>query len=161
MIDIGFYVASAVALFATTMVITNTNPVHALLYLVVSLLAIAVVFFTLGAPFAGVLEVIIYAGAIMVLFLFVIMMTERGEPGRRRAVVPAAILTGALAVELWLSARAAPSAAAGPRAGGTETSSLGALLLGRYLFAFEIASLLILAALVGAIALAGKKKESR
>ncbi len=115
----------------------------------------------MGAPFVAAIQVLIYAGAIMVLFLFVIMMTERGEPGRRRAVVPAAILTGALAVELWLSARAAPSAAAGPGAGGTETSSLGALLLGRYLFAFEIASLLILAALVGAIALAGKKKESR
>jgi len=79
MINIGFYVASAVALFATTMVITNTNPVHALLYLVVSLLAIAMVFFTLGAPFAGVLEVIIYAGAIMVLFVFVVMMLNLGQ----------------------------------------------------------------------------------
>ena len=79
MIDIGFYVASAVALFATTMVISNTNPVHALLYLVVSLLAIAMVFFTLGAPFAGVLEVIIYAGAIMVLFVFVVMMLNLGQ----------------------------------------------------------------------------------
>ncbi len=79
MIEIGFYVASAVALFATTMVITNTNPVHALLYLVLSLLAIAMVFFTLGAPFAGVLEVIIYAGAIMVLFVFVVMMLNLGQ----------------------------------------------------------------------------------
>ncbi len=79
MIEIAFYVASAVALFATTMVISNTNPVHALLYLVVSLLAIAMVFFTLGAPFAGVLEVIIYAGAIMVLFVFVVMMLNLGH----------------------------------------------------------------------------------
>ena len=76
---IAFYLPALVAVLATLRVITNTNPVHALLYMVISLIAIAMVFFALGAPFAGVLEVIVYAGAIMVLFVFVVMMLNLGE----------------------------------------------------------------------------------
>ena len=75
----AFYVAAVVAVLATAMVITRANAVHALLYLVVSLLAVAIVFYVLGAPFAAALEVIVYAGAIMVLFVFVIMMLNRNE----------------------------------------------------------------------------------
>src|SRR5574338_1061752 len=73
-----FYLAAAVALIATYMVITRLNIVHALLYMVVSLLAVAVIFFLLGAPFIAALEVIVYAGAIMVLFIFVVMMLNLG-----------------------------------------------------------------------------------
>ena len=69
-----FYIASAVAIFSTIMVITRYNMVHALLYLVVSFLAVAVIFYVLGAPFIAALEVIVYAGAIVVLIIFVIMM---------------------------------------------------------------------------------------
>ncbi|HXR80916.1 MAG TPA: NADH-quinone oxidoreductase subunit J, partial [Saprospiraceae bacterium] len=69
-----FYIASAIAVAATIMVITRHNLIHALLYLVVSFLAIAVVFYLIGAPFIAALEVIIYAGAIVVLIIFVIMM---------------------------------------------------------------------------------------
>src|SRR5512141_795793 len=68
------HIAGAVAILSTLMVITRKNAVHALLYLIVSLLSVALVFFVLGAPFVAALEVIIYAGAIMVLFVFVIMM---------------------------------------------------------------------------------------
>src|SRR5688572_28247567 len=74
-----FYLASAVAVFATIMVITRYNMVHALLYLIVSFLAIAVVLFVLGAPFIAALEIIIYAGAIVVLIIFVIMMISLRE----------------------------------------------------------------------------------
>ena len=77
--QIAFYIAAAVALFSTVMTITRLNAVHALLYLVMSLLAGAVLFFTLGAPFVAALEVIIYAGAIMVLFIFVVMLLNLGE----------------------------------------------------------------------------------
>ena len=70
---------------ATVMMITRLNAVHALLYLIVSLLAVAVVFYTLGAPFVAALEVIIYAGAIMVLFVFVVMMLNLGENNGNRA----------------------------------------------------------------------------
>ena len=85
--ELLFYIAGAVAVIATLMVITRLNAVHALLYLIVSLLAVAVVFFTLGAPFVAALEVIIYAGAIMVLFVFVVMMLNLGRsaPSRRRS----------------------------------------------------------------------------
>lgn len=69
-----FYIASGIAIISTIMVITRYQPIHALLYLVVSFLAIAVIFISIGAPFVGVLEVIIYAGAIIVLFIFVVMM---------------------------------------------------------------------------------------
>ena len=77
--ELAFYIAAAVAVIATVLMLTRLNVVHALLYLIVSLLAVAVVFYVLGAPFVAALEVIIYAGAIMVLFVFVVMMLNLGE----------------------------------------------------------------------------------
>jgi NADH-quinone oxidoreductase subunit J len=76
--NVTFYIAAAVAIVATFMMVTRFNTVHALLYLVVSLLAVALVFFLLGAPLVAALEVIIYAGAIIVLFVFVVMMLNLG-----------------------------------------------------------------------------------
>jgi len=73
-----FYISSIIAIIATIMVITRYTPIHALLYLVVSFLAIAMIFLSLGAPFVSVLEVIVYAGAIIVLFIFVVMMLNLG-----------------------------------------------------------------------------------
>jgi NADH-quinone oxidoreductase subunit J len=80
------YSSALVALLATLRRDHQRNPVHALLYLVVSLLAVAMIFFCLGAPFAGALEVIVYAGAIMVLFVFVVMMLNLGTQTMRRSV---------------------------------------------------------------------------
>ena len=80
-----FYISAAVAVLATLLVITRLNAVHALLYLIVSLLAVAVIFYALGAPFVAALEVLIYAGAIMVLFVFVIMTLNVGAPGTEPA----------------------------------------------------------------------------
>ena len=71
--QLTFYITSAIAVIATLMVITRHNLIHALLYLVVSFIAIAVVFYILGAPFMAALEMIIYAGAIVVLIIFVIL----------------------------------------------------------------------------------------
>ncbi len=76
--EILFYIAGILAILSTILVITGKNAVHALLYLIVSLLSISVLFFIMGAPFIAALEVIIYAGAIMVLFVFVIMMLNVG-----------------------------------------------------------------------------------
>ena len=76
--EFAFYICGLIAILATLRVITHTNPVHALLYLIISLLAISGVFFSLGAYFAGALEIIVYAGAIMVLFVFVVMMLNLG-----------------------------------------------------------------------------------
>ena len=76
--ELIFYIAGGVAVLSTVLMLTRLNLVHALLYLIVSLLAVAAVFLVLGAPFVAALEVIVYAGAIMVLFLFVVMMLNIG-----------------------------------------------------------------------------------
>src|SRR5580700_11933107 len=77
--ELTFYIAGAVAVLSTLLMLTRINVVHALLYLIVSLLGVAVVFYVLGAPFVAALEAIVYAGAIMVLFLFVVMMLNLGK----------------------------------------------------------------------------------
>jgi NADH-quinone oxidoreductase subunit J len=81
--ELAFYLSGLVAVLATIGVITGTSPVHAVVYLIVSLIAVALVFFALGAPFAGALEIIVYAGAIMVLFVFVVMMLNLGRDADR------------------------------------------------------------------------------
>src|SRR5262252_10013608 len=77
--ELAFYIAGAVAVLSTILMLTRLNIVHALLYFIVSLLAVAVVFYVLGAPFVAALEIIIYAGAIVVLFVFAVMMLNLGE----------------------------------------------------------------------------------
>ncbi|HKB52820.1 MAG TPA: NADH-quinone oxidoreductase subunit J [Ramlibacter sp.] len=161
-----FYVAGAVAVIATVMVIASTHAVHALLYLIVSLLAVALLFYPLGAPFAALLEVIIYAGAIMVLFVFVTMMLNLGAAavGQERRwlrAVPwggpallAAILLGELA---WvLAGNHALTAAA-----TVDAHAVGAALFGPYLLGVELGSLLLLAGLLGAWHLRRRDLESR
>src|SRR5512143_3367274 len=76
--NVLFFISAAIAVISTMLVITRLNAVHALLYMIVSLLAVAFIFFLLGAPFIAALEVIVYAGAIMVLFVFVIMTLNLG-----------------------------------------------------------------------------------
>jgi len=154
--DLLFYISAIVAVFSTFMVITRTRIVHALLYLVVSLLAVALIFFTLGAPFVAALEVIIYAGAIMVLFVFVIMMLNLGsqaaaqesqwlQPGIWKGP---SILTVILALELiyvFLSEQQRMSAVA-----LVTPKEVGIALFGPYVLGVELASMLLLAGLIGA-----------
>ena len=153
---IVFYVAGAVAVVATLLMITRSNAVHALLYLIVSLLAVAVVFYSFGAPFIAALEVIIYAGAIMVLFVFVVMLLNLGEEASRseRALlhpsvwVGPSVLAAILAAEfVYLLAQGA-SAGAGIRMIGP--AEVGMSLFGPYLIGVELASMLLLGGLVGA-----------
>src|SRR5664279_1303665 len=79
MMNVFFYIAGSVAIISTIMAISGRNAIHSLLYLILSLLAISVIFYLLDAPFVAALEVIIYAGAIMVLFIFVTMMLNVGS----------------------------------------------------------------------------------
>ena len=152
----AFYIAAAVAVLATALVIINLNVVHALLCLVTSFLAVAIVFYVLGAPFAAALEVIVYAGAIMVLFVFVLIMLNTGEAAIQQErhwltrwiwVGPigfSAILLGEFVYLLWrVPLTAASGALVRPR-------QVGALLFGPYLLGVELASMLLLAGLVGA-----------
>ncbi len=151
-----FDISAVVAVVATLMVIAQSRAVHALLYLTVSLLAVAVVFFTLGAPFVAALEVIIYAGAIMVLFVFVIMMLNLGaEAARqeRRWLTPAdwfgpAILGAILLAEMvWVLA--SPQSAF-PAPAANDPRAVGAALFGPYVLVADLAALVLLAGLVGA-----------
>ncbi len=80
--NIVFYIAALAAIFSTLMMVVRKNAVHSLLWLIVSLFSVSVVMFVIGAPFMAALEVIIYAGAIMVLFIFVIMMLNLGEQSK-------------------------------------------------------------------------------
>jgi NADH-quinone oxidoreductase subunit J len=158
--NVLFYISAAVAVICTIMAITNLNAVHALLYLIVSLLSLALIFFLLGAPFAAALEVIVYAGAIMVLFVFVVMMlnpesqTIRSRKQLLRPwiwfgpAVPAAILLGELIYVLTAGSGTSPvNAGVGPHA-------LSRTLFGPYVLGVELASILLMAGLVGAYHLA-------
>jgi NADH-quinone oxidoreductase subunit J len=156
-----FYLAGAVALISTIAVLLQSNIVHALLYLILSLLAVAVIFYTMGAPFAAMLEAIVYAGAIMVLFLFVIMMLNLGQRSReqelgwlaRRVWVGPLVLGSALLIQLLNVASQQGTNLAVVEIGVRD---VGLVLFGPYVLAVEIASVLLLAALVGAYHLARK-----
>ena len=154
--QIIFYIAGIVALLATLRVVSATNPVHALLNLIVSLLAVAMIFFTLGAPFAGILEIIVYAGAIMVLFVFVVMMLNLGRATveqerkwlRPKVWIGPALLSLVLLVELGLMLPHGELHAAGLTL--VDGKQVGIALFGPYLLLVELASMLLLAALVAA-----------
>jgi NADH-quinone oxidoreductase subunit J len=156
MMNVLFYISAVIAVISTIMVVTRANPVHALLYLILSLFSVALIFFALGAPFAAALEVIIYAGAIMVLFVFVIMMINPGRRGieqekhwlNPRIWVGPSILAGILLAELiYVLVRQG-----GQLAGMAEVTpkEVAIVLFGPYILGVELASMLLLAALVGA-----------
>jgi NADH-quinone oxidoreductase subunit J len=150
-----FYLSSVVAVLATVLAITRLNAVHALLYFIVSLLAVAVIFFVLGAPFVAALEVIIYAGAIMVLFVFVIMMLNLGSQAIEQEklwlnpkiwmvpVILALVLIAELIYLLAYTKELLGSKVVGPK-------QVGIALFGPYVLGVELASILLLAGLVGA-----------
>lgn len=154
--ELAFYLSGLVAVLATLGVITGTSPVHSVVYLIVSLIAVALVFFALGAPFAGALEIIIYAGAIMVLFVFVVMMLnlradEEPSPLWRQPIYwvgPSLLALALLAALVVLIA-----------SGGVEMAidgelitarAIGLTLFGPWLMVVELSALLLLAALVTA-----------
>lgn len=144
-----FYVSGAVALLSTVLVVTRRDAVHALLYLVVSFLSIAAVFYALGAPFIAALEVIVYAGAILVLFVFVILMMN-AQPAERH---PQGWI-GPAALALVLATEMAYVIAQGPARDieivRTDPRAVGALLYGPWLIGIEAVSMLLLAGIVGA-----------
>ena len=152
-----FYLSSGIGLAATILAVTRRNVFHALLYLVVSFLAMALVFFSLGAPFVAALEVIVYAGAIMVLFVFVVMMLNLGEAASRleAALLKPAGWAGPAVLALLLLAELIYVLARVPASAGDESAAVGPrevglALFGPYVLAVELASFLLLAGLVGA-----------
>ncbi|MCC5806918.1 MAG: NADH-quinone oxidoreductase subunit J [Opitutales bacterium] len=155
---LAFYIAAAVALAATFRAVTHADAVHALLYFIVSLLAAAVIFYILGAPFVAALEIIIYAGAIIVLFLFVVMLLHIGRGQRREErtwIRPRVWIGPAMLAAVLLAATVTVILAESPPAPydlpqATAPSDIGVSLFGPYVVAVQLAALLLLAGLVGA-----------
>lgn len=161
-----FYSASAIALISTILVISSFNGVHALLYLVVSLLSVAMIFFTLGAPFLAALQVIIYAGAIVVLFTFVVMMLNQGKEaaaGERQLLTPGvwagpSILCLILLFQLFFLLNQAPTKVV--EAQKFDPEAVGIALFGPYILGVEIAAMLLMAGLVAAYHIGRRKKQA-
>ena len=152
---VSFYAIAALILVSTGLALTRANPLHAVLWLIVSFFGTALLFYLLGAPLLAALEVIVYAGAVMILMLFMVMMLRADPEGQRPPLGRLAPL--ALLGVLGLIAGAALFK--GLPAAMLPLASLSPAALGRYLFeqhglAVEIVSLLLLVALVGALLLA-------
>ncbi|HIE69002.1 MAG TPA: NADH-quinone oxidoreductase subunit J [Planctomycetes bacterium] len=152
-----FWIAAIVAIVSTVMVITRANAIHALLYLIVSLLAVAVMFMVLGAPFVAMLEIIVYAGAIMVLFVFVIMLLNLGPKGveqERRWLKGGVwggpcVLTFILLVEVGVMLSRS-GIAESPAIVPVPPKEVGIALFGPYLIGVQLAGILLLGGLVAA-----------
>ena len=165
-----FYVFAAIAILASIGVVAQRNPMHSVLLLIVSFAGLSGLYVQLDAPFTAVTQIIIYAGAIMVLFLFVVMLLNAHTEDEAVPVTlgPHAMKFGALfsvilALELAYGlARVAPtsfSMDAAARSAVSNVATIGTVLFTTYSFAFEATSILILVAMVGAVIIAGKARS--
>ena len=171
-----FYVLSGLAVGASALVIGQRNPMYSVLLLIVSFAALAGLYITLDAPFVAMAQMIIYAGAIMVLFLFVVMLLnaaqedaaewDRMHPLRRGGFARVGVVLAVLLVaELgWALAKVVSlGSPVGGRADGALIGSvreMGRVLFTQYSFAFEATSVLILVAMVGAVVLARREGDA-
>ena len=161
----AFYAFGAVAIAASLLVIAQRNPIYSVLLLIASFGALSGLYVLLDAPFVAVIQIVVYAGAIMVLFLFVVMLlnaphedTEFDErihpllrPGPMRAGAFLALVLGA---ELWWALGRGGDTGAFPGGSVTSVRAIGKALFTDYAFPFEVTSVLILVAMVGAVILA-------
>jgi len=160
-----FYVLASIALVSAVMVIWSRNVVHSAIYLVLTFLCVSAVYVLLRAEFVAMVQVFVYAGGIVVLFLFVIMLVNLRDPLGPRVRLHATLsgILGAsvlgLILYVYSTGRLAPSMVMGtPQTGGAgNLQSVGSALYRDFLLPFEIASLLLLVAMIGAIVLARQK----
>jgi NADH-quinone oxidoreductase subunit J len=159
-----FYIAGAVAIISSLIAISNRNAIHALLYLILSLLSISVIFYILGAPFIAALEVIVYAGAIMVLFIFVVMMLNIGLEEEqenkwlnpRMWIVPS-VLAGILLLIFIYVLKEFQFENTSPDIIGPK--QVGIRMFTKYLLGVEISAVLLLAGIIGGYHLGKQKKK--
>ena len=161
-----FYLLSAIAIISGLLVITRRNPVHSALALIFTLLSLAGLYLMLYAPFVAGVQIILYAGGIMVLFLFVIMLVHLERAVKEEqfnkqwmvAVLASAVLGGLLLVVYLRGHSIFPATAViTPDSEVNNTQAIGQMLYLNYLMPFEIASLLLLVAIVGAVVMAKKR----
>jgi NADH-quinone oxidoreductase subunit J len=159
-----FYMLAAIMVIGGVLVITRKNAVHSALALILTLLAQAALYLMLYAPFVAGVQIILYAGGIMVLFLFVIMLvsierTEKERAFNKQWVVglAAALALGGLLISVYAKGKAIFPNNPRPGIETQNTQAVGTLLYGQYMFPFEIASLLLLVAIIGAVVMAKKR----
>jgi NADH-quinone oxidoreductase subunit J len=162
--NVFFYIAAIIAVVSSVLTITRSNAIHALLYLILSLLSISVIFYILGAPFIAALEVIIYAGAIMVLFIFVVMMLNIGLEERQekkwqkpRMWILPSILSIIMLVDFILIINRMKVE---PTMGQIiNPKQVGISLFTTYLLAVELSAILLMAGIIGAYHLGRQRKK--
>lgn len=165
---IAFWIIASITVVSALLMVASRNLVHSVVYMVISFIAIGALFVQLQAEFVAAVQILVYAGGIVVLFLFVVMLVNLGEVNQIEYLhaqwLPAAVLALAIVAEigflLWGSAamlRHAPERAEVVLRGGIgNTETLGMMLYTDYLFPFEVASLLLLVAMIGAIYMSRK-----
>ena len=163
-----FYFFAAILVFAALRVVTARNPVHAVLWLVLAFFTAADHWLMLRAEFLAIVLVLVYVGAVMVLFLFVVMMLDINFQNLRkefRSYIPIGATVGALvliemALTLLGSRFAVPvGSVAGPATGASNTKALGALVYTEYVYPFEIAAVILLVAIIAAITLTHRRRR--
>jgi NADH-quinone oxidoreductase subunit J len=159
-----FYLLAGLMLIGGILVITRKNAVHSALALIVTLLAQAAIYLMLYAPFVAGVQIILYAGGIMVLFLFVIMLVNIDRTMKERQFnsqwiigLIAATALGGLFIAVYTKGQSTFPAQPLTIAEADNTQRIASLLYGQYMFAFEIASLLLLVAIIGAVVMAKKR----
>jgi NADH-quinone oxidoreductase subunit J len=165
---IMFYVFAALAVASGVLVVSSRNPVHSVLFLIAAFFNAAGLFVLIGAEFLAMILVIVYVGAVAVLFLFVVMMLDIDFAQLRSGFVryfPIGALVGfillaelVLVIGSWVVAPGVPSPAAAGGVPLTNTRALGDILYTRYLFAFQAAGLILLVAMIGAIVLTLRRR---
>jgi NADH-quinone oxidoreductase subunit J len=158
-----FFVLAAIAVFGAISLIVQRHPIHSALSLIVVMVALAGLYLLMGAEFVAAVQIIVYGGAIMVLFVFVIMLLNAGEEERTNfsrlatfAGIPMALaVTGLIAAAIVHSSAALPSP--GPSGALTSTRTLSTLLFSEFVYPFELTSFLVLVAILGAIVLAQRE----
>lgn len=158
-----FFLLAIVSVFAVSAMILSKNQAYSALYVILAFVCTGGLFALLGAPFIAVVQIIIYAGAIMILFVFVIMMINIKEglpPERKRWTFYLSGLLGVvLLIELYLAVKAQMGAVTTTAELQTSPTNLGRLLFTDYLYPFEITSILIIVAIVGSIVLVKKREK--
>lgn len=166
--SILFYGLAAMSVVSAILMITRRNPVTSVLFLIMNFFALAGLYLTLQAQFIAVIQIFVYAGAIMVLFLFVIMLLNLGDDQKLtevisyKKIVGAALAVGVLLELIYIIGLAPSGLPAGNLDRGAAIGTvevLGTKLFTQYLFPFEITSILLLVAIVGAVLLAKKKLD--
>lgn len=164
--ELAFYLSGLVAVLAALRVITHTQPIHALLYLIISIISIACIFFLMGAYFAGAMEIIVYAGAIMVLFVFVVMMLNMSASSNKQERVwlcprvwigPSLLALVLQTVLVYALASVSDYTIIGKL---ITAKTVGTALFGPYVLAVELASMLLLAGLVVACHLGRSERNN-